>query len=109
MVFSKGKFMKGDSNYSFWNCFLLGSLFLVIALSLVQINAGISYSLEINQLEKKHQELKTENEKLLEEKASLESMDSLQEISQNLNMVEISQVNYLRLGLDTLAQAQRPR
>jgi len=109
MVFSKRKFTEGGSNYSFWNCFLLMSLFLVVAFSLVQINAGISYSLEINQLEKKHQDLRTENEKLLEEKASLESMNSLQKISQDLNMVEISQVNYLKLGFDTLAQAQISR
>lgn len=109
MVFPKRKFIKNSSNYSLRNCFLLFFLLLTVGASLFQINTGISYSLEINRLERERQELKIESEKLLEEKASLESMDFLQEMSQNLNMIEVSQVDYLRLGLDTLARAQMSR
>jgi hypothetical protein len=109
MVFPKEKLIKNSSNYYLRNCFLLLFLLLIIGASLFQINAGISCSLEINRLEKERQALETENEKLLEEKASLESMDFLQEMSQNLNMIEVSQVNYLSLGLDTLARAQTSR
>jgi hypothetical protein len=76
---------------------------------LLQINEGISCSLEISRLEKERKVIETENEKLLEEKASLESMDFLQEMSQSLNMIEVSQIDYLRLGLDTLARAQTSR
>ncbi|OQX71261.1 hypothetical protein B6D52_02130 [Candidatus Parcubacteria bacterium 4484_255] len=100
----KRKFKKSRFNYLILNCFLSGILLLAIVISLAQVNAGVCASLEINELKQDFEALKTENESLLKEDAAIKSMENLQEISQELNMIEVARIDYLRPNIDTLAQ-----
>jgi len=104
MILFKRKFKKSRFNYPILNCFLLVILLLVIVVSLGQVNAGVYASLEINELKQDFKTLQTENERLLKEEAALQSMENLQEISQDLNMIEVASIDYLRMNADTLAR-----
>jgi len=43
----------------------------------------------------------------LKEEAAIKSMENLQEISQELNMIEVVRIDYLRPNTDTLARLSR--
>ncbi|MDO9579714.1 MAG: hypothetical protein Q7J06_03975 [Bacteroidales bacterium] len=107
MIFFKRRFRKLHLNYPFLNCSLLGILLLVIVVSLGQVNAGIYSSMEINRLKEEFKSLQIENEQLLEKEAAFKSMENLQEISQELNMIEVASIDYLRPNTDTLARLSR--
>ena len=107
MTLFKRKSRKSRFNYPLLNCSLLGILLLVVIISLGQVNSGVCASLEINELKKDFNALKTENERLLKEEATLKSMENLQEISQELNMIEVVRIDYLMPNADTLARLSR--
>ncbi len=107
MVFFKKKSKKSRFNYFLSNCFLLGIFLLTVIISLGQVNAGVYASLEINELKEDFKTLQTENERLLKEEAAIKSMENLQEISQELNMIEVARIDYLRPNTDTLARLSR--
>ncbi len=104
MVLFKIKPKKSYLNYSFLNCFLLGFLLLSVVASLVQINAGVYNSIKINELKQDFKILQTENDRLLKEEATIKSMGNLQEISQELSMIEVAHIDYLKPNIDTLAR-----
>lgn len=104
MTLFKRKSRKSRFNYPLLNCSLLGILLLAVVISLAQVNSGVYASLEINELKKDFNALKTENERLLKEEAILKSMENLQEISQELNMIEVARIDYLMPNADTLAR-----
>jgi len=94
-------------NYSIFNYSLLGIILLIIVISLGQANASIYASLEINELRQGFKDLQIENKRLLKEDAAIKSMENLQKISQELNMVEVARINYLKHNIDTLARLSR--
>ena len=102
MTLFRRKFKKSHFNYPLLNCFLLGTLLLVIIVSLGQVNAGVYASLEINELKENFKNLQIENELLLQEEAAIKSMENLNEVSQELNMIEVASINYLKPSADTL-------
>jgi len=81
----------------------LGTLLLAIIVSLGQVNAGVYASLEINELKENFKNLQIENELLLQEEAAIKSMENLNELSLELNMIEVASINYLKPSADTLA------
>jgi len=104
MILFKRKSKRSRFNYPILNCFLLGILLLIIVVSLGQVNAGVYASIEINELKQDFKDLQMENERLLKEEAALKSMENLHEISQELNMIEVARIDYLRPSADTLAR-----
>jgi len=104
MTLFRKKSKKSRFNYPLLNCFLLGTLLLAVIVSLGQVNAGVYASLEINELKEDFRILQIENELLLQEEASIKSIENLNEISQELNMIEVASINYLRPSADTLAR-----
>ncbi len=107
MILSRKQFKKSRFNYSVLNYLSLGILLLVVVVSLIQVNAGVYTSLEINQLKEEFKKLQVENELLLEKEATVKSMGSLNELSRELNMVEVVAVSYLSPSTDTLARLSR--
>ena len=104
MTLFRKKFKKSCFNYPVLNCFLSATLLLAIIISLGQVNAGVYASLEINELKQDFKTLQVENERLLKEEATTKSMENLQGISQELNMIKVARIDYLMSNPDTLAQ-----
>lgn len=83
---------------------IIGMVILTGFAYLVQVNKVSTTGFEIQELEQKAGELKKENAKLELEAARLESLNTIEERVQKLNLVSTEKVDYLEIPDSQLAQ-----
>lgn len=76
---------------------MIGMVVLMGLAYLIQVNQVSTGGFEIQDLEEKAQELKKENAKLELEAASLESLSTIEEKAQELDLVSTEKVDYLEI------------
>ncbi len=95
---------KSKINHTFFNCFVIGLLLLIVIAYLLQANSSISYSLRTKEVNSELETLKIENEYLVRKVTQLNSIANIYKISADLKMVKVARADYLTPTSETFAE-----